>query len=106
MSVDLPDFDALLAIHREDPEAFEHFRRHLLREAVDAAPPAHRQSLEELLVRIEAARASARDPVEAAAIAFRLMRASVERLQDSWDHALLAVSGLQARVAIEQARAA
>lgn len=106
MNVNLPDFDALLAIHREDPEALERFRRHLLREAVDAAPHEHRQSLEDLLLRIEEARAQARSPADAAMIAFRMMRESVDRLQDSWEDALHAVSGMQARVLIERLRAA
>ncbi|WP_238482539.1 DUF3135 domain-containing protein [Noviherbaspirillum aridicola] len=104
--MNLPDFDVLLAIHREDPEALERFRRHLLREAVDSAPLQHRDSLEELLRRIEEARSEARDPVDAAAIAFRMMRDSVDRLQASWDEALHAVSGMQARVLIERMRAA
>lgn len=106
MNTNLPDFDVLLAIHRDDPEALEQFRRHLLREAVDAAPAAHRKSLEELLVRIEESRAAARDPLDAAAIAFRMMRDSVDRLQASWSDALDAVSGMQASVLIERMRIA
>jgi len=106
MNTSLPDFDVLLAIHREDPEALEQFRRHLLREAVDSAPVEHRESLEALLSRIEAARSEARDPVDAASIAFRMMRDSVDRLQQSWGDALHAVSGMQARVLIERMRVA
>lgn len=106
MNTHLPDFDVLLAIYREDPDALEQFRRHLLREAVDSAPARHRQSLEDLLLRIERARDEARDPLDAAAIAFRMMRDSVDRLQESWGDALHAVSGMQARVLIERMRAA
>jgi len=105
VNTNLPDFDVLLAIHREDPEALEQFRRHLLREAVEAAPPMHRKSLEDLLERIEDARAGAHDPVEAASIAFRMMRDSVERLQACWGEALHAVSHMQANVLIERMRA-
>ena len=106
MNVHLPDFDVLLAIHRDDPEALEQFRRHLLREAVDAAPPAHRPSLEKLLLRIEEARAQATDPRDAAVIAFRLMHESVDRLQESWNEALHAVAGMQTRILLERLRAA
>lgn len=106
MNTNLPDFDVLLAIHREDPDALEQFRRHLLRDAVDSAPEAHRKSLEDLLLRIEKARSEARDPVDAAAIAFRMMRDSVNRLQETWGDALHAVAGLQAGVLIERMRAA
>lgn len=106
MNTNLPDFDVLLAIHREDPEALEQFRRHVLREAVDQAPAVHREALEALLLRLEAARAEAKDPTEAAVIAFRMMQESVGRLQETWDQALHAVSGMQAQIVIERMRAA
>lgn len=105
MTIRLPDFDVLAALHREDPEALEIFRRHVLREAVDAAPPVHRSSLEQLLVEIESAREAAASPIEAAAVAFRMMCASVERLQESWEQALDSVADLQAGLIIERLRA-
>ena len=53
MNTPLPDFDVLVALYRHDPEAFEDFRRHVLREAVDCAPACHRPALERLLESIE-----------------------------------------------------
>ena len=104
MNVRLPDFDMLAALHRQDPEALEIFRRRLLREAVDAAPAVHRPSLEQLLTRIEDARSTASSPLEAAATAFRMMCESVERLQEGWEQALQSVAELQTAVLIERLR--
>lgn len=104
MTVRLPDFDVLAALHRQDPEALDIFRRHVLREAVDAAPPVHRASLEQLLTEIESAREATATPIEAAAVAFRMMCASVERLQQGWEQALDSVADLQAGLIIEGLR--
>ncbi|OWW22398.1 DUF3135 domain-containing protein [Noviherbaspirillum denitrificans] len=100
----LPDFDVLVALYRHDPAALEDFRRHMLREAVDEAPLHHRPALERLLEQIETARAHAATPVEAAAIAFRMMQESVGRLHNSWEQALEAAAGLQAALLIERLR--
>lgn len=105
MTIRLPDFDVLTALYRQDPEALENFRRHLLRDAVDAAPLAHRPSLEQLLIRIESVRQTAATPMEAAVLAFRMMCESVERLHQGWDHALHSVADLQAALIIERLRA-
>jgi len=99
-----PDFDALVRLHRHDPHAFEEMRRTMLRAAVDAAPPEHRPALEQLLARIESARADAASPADAAHDAFQMMCESVERLHDAWDSARHAAAELQAAYLIEQAR--
>lgn len=104
MHARLPDFDVLAALHRQDPEALEQFRKHLLREAVDSAPPAHRPSLEQLLICIESERKTATCPMDAAMIAFRMMRDSVERLHHSWGNALHTVAELQTSLLIERLR--
>lgn len=104
MNSPLPDFDVLVALHQHDPQALEDFRRHVLREAVDFAPLQHRASLEKLLKEIEEARTSARSPLDAAAIAFRMMQDSVMRLQDGWEQAREAVAGLQTSLILERLR--
>ncbi len=102
--VRLPDFNVLVALHQHDPEAFEAFRRHLLREAVDYAPVIHRPALEKLLTRIETARESAATPMEAVLIASRMMQDSMNELMTTWEHAQQAVAGLQASLLIERVR--
>lgn len=103
--VQLPDFDTLMALHQTDPEAFEQFRRKILREAVDEAPAAHRPALERLLSRIETAREHAATPMDAVIAASRMMHDSVGQLQQAWHDAEHAIAGLQATCLIERVRA-
>ena len=104
MRVEIPDFNVLVALHQHDPDAFEDFRRHLLQESVNNAPIAHRPTLERLLSRIEAVRATAENPVDAARIAFDLMHDSVKGLNYHWEQALEAVTALQTTLLIERVR--
>ena len=104
MNVVMPDFDTLVTLHQQDPEALEIFRKHLLRDAVDTAPVEHRPALEKLLDRIEVARSSAKDPEEAAAIAFRMMQDSMSRLNDAWDKAMYEVADLQTTLLLDRMR--
>lgn len=92
----LPDFDTLSRLYREDPEAFESFRRHLLQQAVEEAPQRHRPSLEELLICLEANRQRAATPADAALGAFQLMRHSVSQLNAAWQQGLKGIAQLQA----------
>ena len=104
MQIKLPDFDVLSSMHADDPEAFEQFRRHVLREAIDKAPQAHRPALEKLLDRIEEARAGAATPYEAVVVASRMMHESLNQLQAGWRQAQEAVAGMQAALLIERVR--
>jgi len=104
MNIRLPEFDMLAALHQDDPEALEIFRRRVLREAVDSAPATYRPSLERLLTRIEAAHQAAATPMEAAAVAFRMMGESVERLHDGWEQVREAVAELQTAALLAQLR--
>ena len=100
----LPDFDTLVAMYKHDPDAYESYRRRVLREAVDSAPQQHRDELEQLLVRIEHARDQAATPEEAARVAFDMMNDSVRRLNRSWKRAHYAIAGVQAELALLKAR--
>jgi hypothetical protein len=103
----LPDFDVLMSLYRHDPEAFEEFRKHVLREAIDNAPPAHRPALEQVLSRIETARLAAATPMEGALIAFRMMGESLGMLTSAWEEAgRHAVAELQTSLIIERLRGA
>lgn len=95
MDAKLPDFDTLCQLYRENPEGFESLRRHLLRQAVDEAPPRHRPALEELLLCMDASRQRASTPAEAALDAFQMMRQSVSQLNAAWQHGLQGVAQLQ-----------
>lgn len=107
MTIDakLPDFDTLSRLYKEDPEAFEAFRRHLLRQAVDEAPRRHRPALEELLLCIEANRQRAATPADAAIGAFQMMRQSVTQLGAAWQLGLQSMAQLQSDVLMQKLRA-
>lgn len=100
----LPDFDLLVSLYRDDPEAFEAFRRHLLREAVHGAPPVQRPALELLLERLESARSGAATPMEAAVVAFRLMQESVGQLQVIWRQTRQVVAGMETAILMARMR--
>ena len=102
--IKLPEFDTLVALHEQDPQAFEEFRRHLLTEAIKDAPARHRPALKQLLHRIESARTKATTPMEAAQVAMRMMNESLQRLHSCWEDAGYAMAGLQAMLLIERAR--
>lgn len=100
----IPDFDMLVTLHQHDQEAFDALRRHLLRDAINAAPAEQRPSLERLLARIEATRASASTPEQAANLAFEMMAESLKELRQSWNQVCHTLSELQARLLIERVR--
>ena len=102
--VKLPDFDTLSRLYKEDPVAFEAFRRHLLRQAVDEAPRRHRPALEELLLCIEANRQRAATPADAALGAFQMMRQSVSQLNAAWQLGLQGIAQLQTEALIRNLR--
>lgn len=104
LGIRLPTFDVLVSLHRQDPEAFEAFRRHLLRDAVNLAPPEQRPALEKLLVRIEETRNAADTPMDAVIAASRMMHESVGKLHDAWSRTQHAVAELQTTLMIERMR--
>lgn len=91
----LPDFDTLVSLYRQDPEAFEHFRRRILRESVDAAPADYHAALENLLASIERRREAAATPMEAVIAASLALQDSLEQLVDGWGHVRVAVAEWQ-----------
>ena len=101
----LPDFDALSRLYQEDPAAFDSFRRHLLRQAVDDAPRRHRPALEELLLCIEANRQRAATPADAALGAFQMMRQSVNQLNAAWQMGLQSIAQMQSDALLRKLRA-
>ncbi|WP_432723605.1 DUF3135 domain-containing protein [Jeongeupia wiesaeckerbachi] len=71
--VDLPDFDTLAALYRQDPGAFEALRSSLLQQALDDVEAPRRQRIEALLNHIELHRRRAKNPLHATVIAHEMM---------------------------------
>lgn len=99
-----PDFDMLMALYQDDPEAFEAFRSHLLHDAVHAAPPGQRPALELLVGRLDAARMNAGTPIEAAMAAFRMMQESVAQLHVIWSQTRRVVVGMETALLMTRMR--
>jgi hypothetical protein len=104
LGIHLPDFDALMALYKEDPEAFEEFRKGLLRDAIGRAPQEHRPALERVLKQIEAAREAASSPTESMLLAFKMMQDSLTQLRGGWEKAQYALAELQTSLIIERLR--
>lgn len=104
LGIRLPDFDVLMELYKEDPEAFEEFRKHLLKEAVGSAPKEQRPALELLLEKIEAAREAASSPIEAMLVAFRMMQESLAQLKTGLEKAHFALAELQTSLILERLR--
>jgi hypothetical protein len=100
----IPDFDTLLALYQHDEESFEALRRRLLQDALASAPADRRPRLERLLVCIEATRAAAGTPEQAASQAFEMMAQSLQELRQAWHQACHALSELQSHLLIEKIR--
>lgn len=106
MSLDphFPDFDMMMALHRDDPEAFEAFRSHLLHDAVHAAPPGQHPALELLVGQLDVAHMSDATPMEAAIGAFRMMQESVAQLHVIWRQARHVVAGMETVILMTRMR--
>ena len=100
----LPTFDMLVALHKQNPDAYEEFRRDLLRSCIDEAPESHQPGLELLYQRIETVRATARAPLEAAASASRLMIDSCLTLRQALGDLVDATAAMQTVLILEKFR--
>lgn len=101
-SGNLPPFDELLALYRDDPVAFDRLRSRLLQQAVDDAPSTQRESLTLLVEKLDAVRAAAPSGEAAAAEAFRMMQQSVARLGEALQRARQEAAKLQTTVILKQ----
>lgn len=98
------DFDTLKALFQQNPRAFEALRHQILHDAIAAAPAELRPGLTQTLHRIEVARQEAATPLEAAAVACRMMLESFDKLQGAWSLLQYEAAGLQTIVVLERAK--
>lgn len=105
-SIQLPDFDTLLALHRSDPAAYEALRSSLLQKCVAEAPREQQPALERLIMRMEDARAGAATPLEAAVAASRMMIDSVEAMRNELTHLLEGTAARQTAILMDKLRRA
>lgn len=85
---DLPDFDTLLAMHRENPESLEKLRRRLTRKLLRSAPDSARRRLEGLQFRIDMELQRATNPTARCIRLSSMMHDSFARLNHCLNHPL------------------
>lgn len=83
---DLPDFDTLLAMHRENSESLEKLRRRLTRKLLRSAPDSTRQRLEGLQFRIDMELRRASNPTARCLRLSDMMHDSFSRLNHCLHH--------------------
>lgn len=83
---DLPDFDTLLAMHRENPESLEKLRRRLTRKLLRSAPDSTRRRLEGLQFRIDMELQRATNPTARCIRLSDMMHDSFARLNHCLHH--------------------
>lgn len=104
MITQLPEFDTLVALYKRDPQAYEQVRTQLLRACIDNAPACHRPALEIVYQQIEAVRANAATPMEAAVGASRMMLESCAVLRDSLSQLVEATAAMETAVILKKFR--
>lgn len=98
----LPDFDTLMKMFQQDPDAFETFRKQLLAAAVAECPLQHKDSVQKTLMRIERARQAATTPLDALVFASRLMRDSLNELNDALHRLQYELADLQSLLVLDR----
>ena len=83
---DLPDFDTLLAMHRENPESLEELRSRLTRKLLRSAPDSTRKRLEGLQFRIDMELQRASNPTARCVRLSDMMHDSFSRLNHCLHH--------------------
>ncbi len=79
-SRELPDFDTLMALAKDDPQSLEQLRDTLTQQLIDAAPAALQPRLRGLQFQIDAKRQLAANPTAACLSISRMMHESFSRL--------------------------
>jgi len=94
---DLPDFDTLLAMHRDNPESLEELRRRLTCKILRQAPDSTRRRLEGLQFRIDMELQRASNPTARCIRLSAMMHDSFSRLNQCLNHPFDEVNARQNR---------
>lgn len=94
---DLPDFDTLLAMYRDNPESLDKLRRRLTRKALRSAPDSTRQRLAGLQFRIDMELQRASNPTARCIRLSDMMHESFSRLNHCLHHPFDEVNARQNR---------
>lgn len=80
----LPDFEVLSKLAKEDPEALESLRREMVEEVIEAAPTEdHKRRLRGLQFKIEMERKKAKNPIASCIKISQMMQDSFSKLREA-----------------------
>lgn len=96
--MNLPDFNELLALSREDPEALEGLRQQLIDQVINNANPDARTRLRGLQFQIDAQRQLSSSAMGACVRVSRMMNASFTELMHQLNHPAESPSQTHAKV--------
>ena len=91
MNQEMPSFDTLLDIAKNDPEQLEQLRHQLASKTIDGAPDPLRQRLRGLQFQIDSTRLLAKTPLAACIRISEMMHNSMEELRLTLNQPTLAV---------------
>ena len=83
MMSELPSYDELVVIAKEDPERLEQIRKHFVEKQINQAPEHTRPRLRGLQFRIDGIRAIHKSPMGSCVEISRMMYESVGKLRDA-----------------------
>jgi len=84
---DLPEFDALMKMAKEDPEALENLRQTAVEELIQSAPLNQQRRLRGLQFQVDMERQKAKNPMDSCIRISRLMHDSFSKLRDTLNEA-------------------
>ena len=80
----LLDFDELLELHQNDPEALEKYRKDIIEELIESSPKEIQQRLRAIIWNIETRMRNMHDPMQRLNYAFSFMWDSLLRLHKEY----------------------
>lgn len=81
MQKQLPSFERMLEMAKNDPEALERLRQEVVRDAINSAPEAFRQRLHGLQFQIDGQRLLCKSPMQACMEISKMMHDSLHHLK-------------------------
>ncbi|MEC8009219.1 MAG: DUF3135 domain-containing protein [Pseudomonadota bacterium] len=84
---DLPEFDELMRLAKEDPEALERLRQEAIEDLISNAPEQHQRRLRGLQFQVDMERQRAKNPMDSCIKISRLMHDSFSKLRDTLNEA-------------------
>ncbi len=84
---DLPEFDELMRLAKEDPEALERLRQEAIEDLISNAPEQHQRRLRGLQFQVDMERQKAKNPMDSCIKISRLMHDSFSKLRDTLNEA-------------------